>query len=182
MQFSQKGVSCPTRIPHLSQMIACTCGVFLQSPHPASMPFSIKAQLLPGPTWGHRTFINTSYHRILFSLDFHFALFVVPFPHWIDPFFWISCVNDLWWSLFVWSDVKLLSHIRLFVTPWTIAYQVPPSMGFSRQEYWSRLPFPFPGDLPNPWIEPGVSHMVDRLFTIWANREVFICGRVSKHS
>ena len=42
-----------------------------------------------------------------------------------------------------------------FATPWTIAYQAPPSMGFSRQEYWSGLPFPSPGDLPNPGIEPG---------------------------
>jgi len=40
------------------------------------------------------------------------------------------------------------------VTPWTVAYQAPPSMGFSRQEYWSGLPFPSPGDLPDPGIEP----------------------------
>ena len=39
------------------------------------------------------------------------------------------------------------------MTPWTEAYQVPPSMGFSRQEYWSGLPFPSPGDLPDPGIE-----------------------------
>ena len=39
--------------------------------------------------------------------------------------------------------------------PWTVAYQAPPSMGFSRQEYWSGLPFPSPGDLPDPGIEPG---------------------------
>ena len=51
--------------------------------------------------------------------------------------------------------VKLLSRIRLFATPWTVAYQAPPSMGFSRQEYWSGLPFPSPGYLPNPGIEPG---------------------------
>ena len=51
--------------------------------------------------------------------------------------------------------VKLLNHVRLFVTPWTVAYQAPPSMGFSRQEYWSGLPFPFPGDLPDPGIKPG---------------------------
>ena len=50
--------------------------------------------------------------------------------------------------------MKLLSHARLFLTPWTIAHQAPPSMGFSRQEYWSGLPFPSPGDLPNPGIEP----------------------------
>ena len=41
-----------------------------------------------------------------------------------------------------------------FVTPWTVAHWVPLSMGFPRQEYWSRLPFPSPGDLPNPGIEP----------------------------
>ena len=49
--------------------------------------------------------------------------------------------------------VKSLSYVQLFVTPWTVAYKAPPSMGFSRQEYWSQLPFPSPGDLPNPGIE-----------------------------
>ena len=51
--------------------------------------------------------------------------------------------------------VKSLSRIWLFATPWTIAYQVPPIMGFSRQEYWSGLPFPSLGDLPDPGIKPG---------------------------
>ena len=51
--------------------------------------------------------------------------------------------------------VKSLGHVQLFATPWTVAYQAPPSMGFSRQEYWSRLPFHSPGDLPDPEIEPG---------------------------
>ena len=51
--------------------------------------------------------------------------------------------------------VKLFSRVRLFATPWTVAYQAPPSMGFSRQECWSGLPFPSPGDLPNPGIKPG---------------------------
>ena len=51
--------------------------------------------------------------------------------------------------------VKSLSRVRLFVTPWTVAYQAPLSMGFSRHEYWSELPFPSPGDLPNPGVEPG---------------------------
>ena len=50
--------------------------------------------------------------------------------------------------------VKLLSRVRLFATPWTSTYQAPPSMGFSRQEYWSGLPFPSPGDLPDPGIKP----------------------------
>ena len=50
--------------------------------------------------------------------------------------------------------VKSLSYVQLFVTPWTIAYQDPLSVGFPRQEYWSALPFPPPGDLPNPGIKP----------------------------
>ena len=50
--------------------------------------------------------------------------------------------------------VKSLSHVRLFATPWTVAHKAPPSMGFSKQEYWSVLPFPSPGDLPDPGIEP----------------------------
>ena len=51
--------------------------------------------------------------------------------------------------------VKLLSRVQLFATLWTVAYQASPSMGLSRKEYWSELPFPSPGDLPNPGIEPG---------------------------
>ena len=51
--------------------------------------------------------------------------------------------------------VKLLSRVQLFATPWTTAYQAPLSMEFSRQQYWSGLPFPSPGDLPKPGIEPG---------------------------
>ena len=51
--------------------------------------------------------------------------------------------------------VKLLSHVQLFGNAYTVAYQTPPSMGFSRQEYWSGWPFPSPGDLPSPGIEPG---------------------------
>ena len=50
--------------------------------------------------------------------------------------------------------VKSLSRVRLLATPWTIANQAPPSMGFSRQDYWSGLPFPSPRDLPDPGIEP----------------------------
>ena len=53
------------------------------------------------------------------------------------------------------EEVKLLSHVWLFATRWTVAYQASLSMGFSRQEYWSGLPFPSPGDLPDPGIEPG---------------------------
>ena len=65
---------------------------------------------------------------------------------------------------------RVLSHfscVRLFVTPWTVARQAPLSMGFSRQEYWSGLPCPSPGDLPDPGIEPrSPALQADCLFTI----------------
>ena len=72
---------------------------------------------------------------------------------------WVSCTACRFFT--IWAPrkpivkVKSLSRVLLFVTPWTIAYQASPSMGFSRQEYWSGLPFPSPGDLPNPGTEPG---------------------------
>ena len=84
-------------------------------------------------------------------------------PNWHS----FCCVKNHWWAL-LWSikslkklrseeeeEMKSLSHVRLIVTPWTVAYQAPPSMGFSRQEHRSGLPFPSPGDLPNSGIEPG---------------------------
>ena len=62
------------------------------------------------------------------------------------------------------SEVKSLSHVRLFATPWTVSYQVPPSIGFSRQEYWRGLPFPSLGDLPDLGIEPGLLHCRQTLY------------------
>ena len=52
------------------------------------------------------------------------------------------------------SESEVLSCVQLFAAPWTVAHQAPPSMEFSRQEYWSGLPFPSPRDLPHPGIEP----------------------------
>ena len=51
--------------------------------------------------------------------------------------------------------VVVLSYVQLFVNPWTVAHQAPLSVEFSRQEYWSGLPFPSPGDPPDPGIKPG---------------------------
>ena len=59
---------------------------------------------------------------------------------------------------------QMLSHVQLFVTPWTVALQAPLSMEFSRQEDWSGLPFPPPGDLSNPGIEPASSALTGRFF------------------
>ena len=66
---------------------------------------------------------------------------------WYSPFYFLS----LWKKKWKW---KSLSRVWLFATLWTIAYQAPLSKGFSRPEYWSGLPCPPPGDLPNPGIEP----------------------------
>ena len=69
--------------------------------------------------------------------------------------------------------VKSLSRVRLFVTPWIVAYEVPLSPKFSRQEYWSGLPFPPLEDLPVPGIEPGSPALQADAFTIWATRETY---------
>ena len=60
----------------------------------------------------------------------------------------------------------MLSRVRLFTTPWTIACRAPLSIGFSRQEYWSRLPFPSPGDLPDPGVEPRSPHCRQILYRL----------------
>ena len=85
-------------------------------------------------------------------------------------------------SVYKWKvKVKSLSRIRLFATPWTVAYQVSPSMGFSRQEHWSGLPFPSPGDLPNPGIEPGSSALeADALTSEPPGKQTFKWNSVPK--
>ena len=66
--------------------------------------------------------------------------------------------------------LSLFSRVRLCETLWTAAHQAPLSIGFSRQEYWSGLPCPPPGDLPNQGSNPGLLH-AGRFFTNWASRE-----------
>ena len=56
-------------------------------------------------------------------------------------------------NIYTYSKVKLLSPVQLFATLWTVAHQAPLAMGISRQGYWSGLPFPSPGELPDPGIE-----------------------------
>ena len=65
-------------------------------------------------------------------------------------------------------EVKSVSHFWLFATPWTVADQVPPSMGFSRKEYWSVFPFPSPGESSQPRDQTLVSCIVGWYFTVWA--------------
>ena len=71
------------------------------------------------------------------------------------------------------------SCVQLFVTPWTIARQAPLSMGFSRHEYWNGLPFPSPGDLPDPGIKPASltsPALAGRFFTTSATWEAEVCS------
>jgi len=62
--------------------------------------------------------------------------------------------------------VKSLSRVQLFANPCTVAYQSPPSMGFSRQECWVGLPFPSPGDLPTQELNPGLPHCRQTLYCL----------------
>ena len=64
-----------------------------------------------------------------------------------------------------WAIKKAVVHFYLFATPWTVVCQAPLFMKFSRQEHWNGLPFPFPGDLPNPRIEPISSALAGGFFT-----------------
>ena len=77
------------------------------------------------------------------------------FSNVTNPFIAPATIRYIELSSMKLSKVKSPSRVRLFATPWTVAYQIPPSIGFSRQECWSGLPFPAPGDLPDPGIKPG---------------------------
>ena len=83
----------------------------------------------------------------VFIFQTHLVLLILYFFTIYKLFTILSCICTL-------VLVKPLSRVQLFATTWTVAYQVPPSMGFSRQEHWSGFPFTSPRDLPNPGIEP----------------------------
>ena len=94
----------------------------------------------------------------VFSVCLHVAL---SSPHMTVPTFpylWVKQSSNVCLRCYGFPDaVYSFTHVWLFVTPWTIAHQAPQSMEFSWQEYWSGLPFPSPGDLPHPGIEPESS-------------------------
>ena len=85
------------------------------------------------------------------------------YPHYLGPVSWRNLYLPGLFSdggkkstiaISTYQLVQLLSRVQLFATPWTVAYEAPPSTRFSRQEYWSWLPLPSPEDLPNPGTEP----------------------------
>ena len=96
--------------------------------------------------------------KYLYSLFLAFywisqLLFALLFLLMVETSISLHLVITSTFKLLLYEWVKLLSRVWPFPTPWSVAYQAPPSMGFSRQEYWT-LPFPSPGDLPDPGIEP----------------------------
>ena len=103
--------------------------------------------LSPHLKWGdmHSRTSFSSKTEILFTLDLLHVLFPQP-----DNLFNLLHLTNFY-SPFC---AQLLNHVQLFATPWTVALQDPLSMEFSRQEYWSGLPCPSPGDLPNQGIKP----------------------------
>ena len=76
-----------------------------------------------------------------------------------------SCTSIAWFSVLNWIYVCVLSHVQLFAPPWTVGHQAPLSIEFSRQEYWSGLLFPTPGDLSHPGIKPMCPALAGRFFT-----------------
>ena len=77
-----------------------------------------------------------------------------------------------WWLIKVGKRSEVAQCLQLFVTPWTVARQAPPSMGYSRQEYCSGLPFPSTGDLPNLRVELRSPTLWADYFIVWVTREV----------
>ena len=106
----------------------------------------------------------------------------------VNPITLLTRKSDLKWThydlenlsheeglFFLVVNAQSLSYVQIFATPWTIAHKAPLSMEFSRQEYWSGLSFPFPGDPPNPGIEPrSPALQADRLLTTEPPRKPFL--------
>ena len=86
----------------------------------------------------------------------------------VFPCIWFILLNILKSYMCLMCVLSCFSNVRFFVTLWTVALQSPLSMGFSRQEYRSGLPFPSPWDLPDPGIEPQISCIAGGFFIVWA--------------
>ena len=124
--------------------------------------------------WGSENLDNLKPH------NWYWELCIDPIPEWF-PHPCSFCWNTEWWAglssrtinafslplkSFLWWKVKSLSHVWLFATPWTVAYHAPPSLGLSRQEYWSGLPFPSPEIFPTQGSNPGLPHCRQTLYRL----------------
>ena len=126
----------------------------------------VKDAHCPLTYWDHQA--HTPSHGLSTSLCRNYQTFCCILQN--NLCLWCMRVRHMarWWH----SKEKMkesVSHsvIYLFATPWTVAYQVPPSMGFSSQECWSGLPCPIPGDLPDPGMEVVSPALAWGLFTNW---------------
>ena len=107
--------------------------------HSSTLAWRILWMEEPGPPWGRRVGHNWA---TSFSLSY---MTLLAFNQYLHTGFFCKNIMTKW---------KSLSCVWLSATAWTVVYQASLSMGFSRQEYWSGLPFPSPGDLPDPGIKP----------------------------
>ena len=123
-----------------------------KSPTSHSLNHNLEIPLAKNPV-SQAGFLTHGNHKIINKCCFWTAMFVVICYTAIAD--WYMILLLLPGREVKWSEAKSLSHVRVLGTPWAVAYQDPRSMGFSRQEYWSGLPFPSPGDLPDPGIKPG---------------------------
>ena len=122
--------------------------MFIESVMPSSHLILCHPLLLPPTIFPSiRVFSSESVFRIRWSKYWSFSFSISPSNEYSGLIFF----RMDWYDLLA-VPVKSLSRVQ---SPWTVAYQVLPSMGFFRQEYWSGLPFPSPEDLPDPGIEPG---------------------------
>ena len=129
-------------------------------------------------------------------MDIHIYIYTHTYihtPHHGYPFscWWTRVTSILWllWIMLLWmvAVVSSLSCVWLFATLWTVPHQASLSIGFPKQEYWSRLPFPSPGDLPDPRIKPispvwqvdslPLSHLGNPLLWIWVYIHIYIFSR-----
>ena len=131
------------------------------------MSDSLQPYVLPGSSV-HEIFqaIIPEWVAISFNRAFSHPGIEPESPAWqVDFFFFFFLTTELpGKSIMIICVLSHFSHVRLCVTLWTVACQASPSMGFSKQEYWSGLPCPFPGDFPDLGIEPRISYIscIDR--------------------
>ena len=126
------------------------------------------------PRWPIRSFVNLFYINDLHNM----AMFFTCEPFLLEGNLGIISVN--FFLKFPLCLCVLLSHVRLFATPWTIAHQTPVSMGFSGQEYWSGLPSHSPGDLRNPGIKSkSPAWRADSFLCVWWELLGFVLLKIS---
>ena len=111
-------------------------------------------------SYWHKDFICFNFvylwsHYFLFSKDNLWICLVFIFPPLFSVHFYLIILFSS--RLSIYMKERFAQSCQIFVTPWTVACQVPLSLEFSRQEYWKGLPFPSPGDVPNPEIKPRSS-------------------------